>query len=91
MQITLPKSVSLRSFMAAPTAVDSYYNDERDMWKQLKSTAFYESMHMSVSTNRPLPLADWLRMLVQVPGSIAIGELARIFDEEDTVTALSTV
>lgn len=77
--------------MAAQTAVDTYYADERNMWTQLKATAFYASMHVSVSTGGPLPFESWLRMLIQVPGNIAVGELARIFDEEDTVTALSTV
>lgn len=78
----LPNSMSLRTLLAAPAAMDSYYADERKMWRHLKASAFYENMHFCVATGMPLPFADWLRMLLQVPGSMRIRELARIFDEE---------
>lgn len=82
MQIKVPKSMSLRTLLTTPAVVDTYYADEREMWRHLKASAFYENMHYCVATGMPLPLSDWLRMLLQVPGSMRIRELARIFDEE---------
>jgi hypothetical protein len=79
-QIIMPKSLKLKALLATPATVD--YCEEQQMWRYLKSSAFYENMHFCVATGTPLPYSDWLRMLMHVPGTMHVGELARIFDEE---------
>jgi hypothetical protein len=81
-QSNMQKSASLQTLLVAPPVVEPSIADERQMWEHLKRSAFYENIKLCVTTGMHLPFDDWLRMLMQVPGSIRIHELVRMFDEE---------
>jgi hypothetical protein len=60
------------------------------MWADIKATDFYHNLHLKTD-GVPLPLRDWLRVLLLVSSSLSMNELTRVFDEEDTVIAMSSV
>jgi hypothetical protein len=70
---------------------DTFVADEASVWRYLKATAYYKSLHACWTYSRPLDANCWLRMAMQTPTALDMVELARIFDEEDTMTALTTV
>eukprot|EP00892_Ulva_mutabilis_P001042 jgi/Ulvmu1/10939/UM007_0118.1 len=82
---------SMRTLLSAPTVVDRYFEDETNMWLALKSGPFCRSVRMCSRKGRPLNLADWLRLLLVIPFTISVHQLVRVFDEEDTITALTSI
>jgi hypothetical protein len=75
-----------------PTArIDKFFEDEPRLWQNLKATRHYRQLSACAAGYRPLPFEDWIRIMLHIPSSLSISELVRIFDEEDTLTLLSTV
>lgn len=71
--------------------IDRFFRDEPVLWKDLKSTDYYESLQACASGEQPLPFKYWLRFMLHVPSTLEVDELVRVFDEEDTVTVMATV
>lgn len=82
---------SMRTLLKAPTVVDEYFRTETDMWHALKSVPFSTHVRQCVRKGVSLSLTDWLRYVTLIPFSLSMSQLIRVFDEEDTVTALTSV
>jgi hypothetical protein len=70
-------------------AMQEYLENDVVMWMNAKATQFYKNLCSNKQHSTPLPLRDWLRLLLQVDTSLSISEMMRIFDEQDSVTAMS--
>lgn len=75
----------------AAKAVSEFLEHERDMWAHVKSTPFHQSLLDSKLHGTPLPFRHWLRLLLQFDTSLTVSEVLRIFDEEDSMLAMSLV
>jgi hypothetical protein len=85
------KSILKLSDLFRPSSFDHFFQDEHLVWVFLKGTAYYQALKAAWSGIEPLPLSHWIRLNLQLPQSTDMVELARIFHEEDTITALCTV
>lgn len=81
----------MRNLLKAPTVVDDYFQTEAHMWRALKSGDFCGNIIRCARQGVPLSLADWLRMVLLIPFSLTTNQLIRVFEEEDTMTALTSV
>jgi hypothetical protein len=71
--------------------LDRFFRDEPLLWHTLKGPDYYDSLVACAAGEVALPFKHWLRIMLHIPSTLSIHELMRIFDEEDTVTVLSTV
>lgn len=81
----------MRSLLETPTVVDQYFQDETTMWHSLKSGPFCAKLRSCVHRSKPLEMADWFRILLLIPFTLSMDQLVRIFVEEDTLSALTSV
>lgn len=81
----------MRNLLKSPTVVDEYFRTETDMWHALKSVPFSTHVRQCVRKGVSLSLTDWLRFVTLIPFSLSMRQLIRVFEEEDTVTALTSV
>jgi hypothetical protein len=72
-------------------AIDRFFEDEPLLWEGLKHTRYYHELKLAASGKAALGAVSWLRVMTQVPSTLSLAELVRIFDEEDTMSVLSTV
>lgn len=82
---------SMRTLLKTPTVVDDYFQTEAHMWHALKSGPFCFNIVQCARRGVPLCVADWLRMVLLIPFSLSMNQLIRVFEEEDTMTALTSV
>lgn len=76
---------------AAAQAMSEFLANEREIWSSLKATKFYDSLVMNKKYGTPVPFRDWLRLLLHVDTSLSVSDLVRVFDEEDSIVAMSSV
>ena len=76
---------------AAAQAMSEFLANEREIWSILKATKFYDSLVMNKKYGTPVPFRDWLRLLLHVDTSLSVSDLVRVFDEEDSIVAMSSV
>lgn len=81
----------MRTLLKTPTVVDDYFQTEAHMWHALKSGPFCFNIVQCARRGVPLCVADWLRMVLLIPFSLSMNQLIRVFEEEDTMTALTSV
>jgi hypothetical protein len=72
-------------------AMHVFLENESEMWSTVKATKFYKNLYNHKHHETPLPLRDWIRLLLQVDTSLSVNELLRICDEEDSILAMSSV
>ena len=60
-------------------------------WCDIKATSFYAHLLDCSARSAKLPWRHWLRLILHVPSTFSIDDLARILEQEDTVMVLSTV
>lgn len=72
-------------------AIDRFFEEEPLLWETLKSTRYYHDLRQCMDVGRSLPFISWLRFMLQVPSTITVQDLFSIFEEEDTMTILTTV
>ena len=75
----------------AAQAMSEFLAHEREIWRSFKATKYYDNLCMHKKHGAPLPFRDWLRLLLHVDTSLSINELVRIFEEEDSIVAMSSV
>jgi hypothetical protein len=72
-------------------ALQLFIQHEATYWSHLKATPYCKAIMQFTTTGRPLTLKHWLRFMMQSPSALALAELARLFDEEDTVSVVASI
>eukprot|EP00892_Ulva_mutabilis_P011685 jgi/Ulvmu1/888/UM100_0043.1 len=65
--------------------------DDEVLWRIVKGSSFYRNVKSCTVHFMPMPLHDWIKMLLLVPRAVQLVDFQRACDEEDTTTLINTV
>lgn len=86
--------IGVSTFLGSPSCNELNDNegvDEVEMWKCFKAYGFYRNLWACMTYFSPLPLRDWLKMLLLIPRTMQLVDLQKMCDEEDTSTLAVSV
>jgi hypothetical protein len=72
-------------------ALQQFVQHEATYWSHLKATPYCKAIMQFATTGTPLSLKHWLRFMMQSPSALTLAELARLFDEEDTMSVAASI